>query len=111
MSSYCRILMLLAGLLWTCATSPPLDGQDVRPKFEVVAVYPGNKTQEVELEPLIQIHVSEKFDPSTVSEDSVELRVRGSSDTIEINVGGDLGGVITVSVPGGVRAGQVQSVG
>ncbi len=99
MSSYCRILMLLAGLLWTCATSPPLDGQDVRPKFEVVAVYPGNKTQEVELEPLIQIHVSEKFDPSTVSEDSVELRVRGSSDTIEINVGGDLGGVITVSVP------------
>jgi len=66
--------------------------------FHVVGVFPGNKTQGVELEPLIQIHVSEKFDPASVTEDGVKLFRLSDKNTVAINVGGELGGVIHVSV-------------
>ena len=65
--------------------------------FQVAEIFPGNKTQGVELEPLIQIHVSDKFDPKTVSDDSVRLLRRGG-ERVKVNVGGDLGGVVTLSV-------------
>ena len=65
--------------------------------FQVADIFPGNKTQDVELEPLIQVHVSDKFDPATVSDDAVQLfRLRG--ERVKVNVGGDLGGVVTLSV-------------
>lgn len=66
--------------------------------FHVAGIFPGNKTQGVELEPLIQIHVSEKFDPASVTEGGVKLFRLSDKKAVAINVGGDLGGVITVSV-------------
>lgn len=65
--------------------------------FTVASISPGNQTREVELEPLIQIHVSEKFDPATVNDDAVAL-FRSGGERIAVNVGGDLGGVVTLSV-------------
>ena len=65
--------------------------------FRVVDVFPGNKTQGVELEPLIQVHVSNKFDPKTIGNNTVQLIRRGAGK-VNVNVGGDLGGVVTLSV-------------
>lgn len=72
-------------------------GQNNAATFSVANISPGNQTREVELEPLIQIHVSEKFDPASVNEQSVAL-TKGGSERVAINVTGDLGGVVTVSV-------------
>ena len=66
--------------------------------FHVLDIDPGNRTQGVELEPLIQIHVSEKFDPASVTEDAVKLLRLSDNQPIAVNVSGDLGGVITLSV-------------
>ncbi len=66
--------------------------------FRVLDIFPGNKTQDVELEPLIQIHVSDKFDPSTVNDDAVHLVQLPSKQRVPVNIGGDLGGVVTLSV-------------
>lgn len=65
--------------------------------FSVRQISPSNKTQGVELEPLIQIHVSEKFDAATVDEYAVQLSKLGGA-IVGIRINGDLGGVITVSV-------------
>ena len=66
--------------------------------FRVTDIFPGHKTQDVELEPLIQIHVSNKFDSASVADDAVKLlRLRGKK-RVAVNIGGDLGGVITLSV-------------
>lgn len=70
--------------------------------FSVVSFYPGNKTREVELDPLIQIHVSRKFDPATVNSNSVQL-LDSKKDRVPISVTGDLGGVITVSSSEGLQ--------
>lgn len=66
--------------------------------FVVIDASPTNKTADVELDPLIQIHVSANFDPSTVNDTAVTLAEFKSGDRVPLNVGGDLGGVITVSV-------------
>ena len=66
--------------------------------FRVVDISPGNKTRDVELEPLIQIHVSESFDASTVNRESVRLLRFPNRQLVPISVAGDLGGVLTVSV-------------
>lgn len=66
--------------------------------FRVANVYPGHKTKEIELEPLIQIHVSEKFDPATVNEKAIKLIRRSDRKQVAVNIGGDLGGVVTLSV-------------
>ncbi len=62
--------------------------------FVVIDATPTNKTADVELDPLIQIHVSAKCDPSTVNDTAVTLVEFKSGDRIPLNVGGDLGGVI-----------------
>lgn len=73
--------------------------------FVVSDITPTNKTQGVELDPLIQIHVSEKFAAATVNGDSIQLRERGGPP-VDINIGGDLGGVITVSVREPLQSGR-----
>lgn len=78
---------------------PP--AQSAEAEFRVSEIFPGHKTQNVEVEPLIQIHVSEKFDAATVNSKSVQLLKRIGNrlgPTVNTNVSGDLGGVITVSV-------------
>ncbi len=74
-----------------------LVGQSADELFEVTEFSLGNRTQGVELEPWIQIRVNQKFDAKTVNDKAVEL-VQVGGDSIAINIGGDLGGVITLSV-------------
>lgn len=66
--------------------------------FRVTDILPGHKTQDVELEPLIQIHVSEKFDSSSITNDAIQLIRLPEMKRVSVNIGGDLGGVITLSV-------------
>jgi hypothetical protein len=88
-------IWLPACLLWAAAA--PVHAEDAPGAFRVVQIQPGDRTVEVEREPLIQIHVSEKFDPATITDRAVRLSPRSGSP-VPINVGGDLGGVVTVSV-------------
>ncbi|MEM7384540.1 MAG: Ig-like domain-containing protein [Verrucomicrobiota bacterium] len=73
--------------------------------FRVESIDPGNKTRDVELDPIIQIHVSAKFDPASVSDKAVNLVAFRDKEAVPVNVGGDLGGVITVSVEEPLRPG------
>lgn len=65
--------------------------------FDVSRITPGNKTRDVEVDPLIQIHVSSKFDPKSVTAESFSLKQRGG-EAVDFHVSGDLGGVVTLSV-------------
>ena len=66
--------------------------------FRVDDVFPGHKTQDVELEPLIQIHVNDKFDPASVTDHSIQLLQLPAMQRVVVSITGDLGGVITLSV-------------
>lgn len=86
---FCSTLLLVA-----VASSPFVWADEA---FVVSQITPGHKTRGVELDPLIQIHVSDKFDPESVTAKSFSLKRRGGKQ-VEFNVGGDLGGVVTLSV-------------
>ena len=66
--------------------------------FRVDSFEPSHKTQGVELEPMIQIHLSGPFDAATVNEAAVRLVRRQDKKPTPVSVSGDLGGVVTVSV-------------
>lgn len=92
----------VVAIVWILATAivVAMAGQSAEAKageFKVVDVTPNNKTVDVELEPLIQIHLSEKFDLANVNNTAVQLR-NASGKNVDVDVTGDLGGVITVHV-------------
>lgn len=87
--------LLVAGITLASLFCEPCFAQNKA--FHVTDITPGNKTRGVELEPLIQIHVSQKFDPASLTGQAIQLfRFRGKQ--VKVNVGGDLGGVVTLSV-------------
>ncbi len=99
-------LKSLVSALFICLSAvTQVCGQTAPERFSVVDIYPGNKTKGVELEPLIQIHVSEKFDPSTIGDRAVKLLRRKGQQAVKVNVGGDLGGVVTLSVESPLKPG------
>lgn len=65
--------------------------------FKVVKVTPPDRASGVELDPLIQIHTSEKFDPRTVDEEAVSL-IGPDGEKVLAVVSADLGGVVSLSV-------------
>lgn len=73
--------------------------------FRVVQITPNNKTAEVELEPLIQVHVSERFDSRTATADAVRLLDAGGKP-VSAQISADLGGVITLSVDAPLQPGR-----
>ena len=89
------VVSLLRNAACTQLTEPP---ERVPEPFVVIDATPTNKTADVELDPLIQIHVSAKFDPSTVNDAAVTLAEFKSGERVPLNIGGDLGGVISASV-------------
>jgi hypothetical protein len=66
-------------------------------RLRVIAVAPDNGTTNVPREAVVQIHVSTRFDPASVSADTVRL-LDDQGRLVEALVGGDLGGVISLTV-------------
>ncbi len=63
--------------------------------FYVTDVSPSNQARSVPTAAAIQAHVSARFDPATVTQDSV--RLWKGKDRVAARITGDLGGVVTIS--------------
>lgn len=100
-----RGLIALLGLLLVMAVPSPCLA------LEVVAVRPADDALGVSLEPVIQIHFNDRFDHATITPATIRLvragepPVDGGRDAqpdgdppIEYLLGGDLGGVVTLTV-------------
>lgn len=97
---HCLWLVLL---LWIFA------GPALAAEFSVAKVTPSDGAKGVELDPLIQIHTSEKFDPATISRQAV-LLLDAEGTEVPVRLTGDLGGVINVSPERPLEVNQVYQI-
>jgi len=65
-------------------------------EFVVERVTPRDEATGVAVEPLIQVHTSQKFDPASLKKDVVSL-VDANGRRVAADITGDLGGVVTLS--------------
>ena len=81
---------------WIMIALLVLAGQLRADSFAVQTVTPADGERNVDVDPLIQIHTSSKFDARTATNDAVQLR-NGQGALVRINISADLGGVVTIS--------------
>jgi hypothetical protein len=63
--------------------------------FRVTEISPGDGAREVALDVAIQAHVSARFDPASITKDSV--RLWQGTEQVAARISSDLGGVVTIS--------------
>ena len=91
MPCYLTILRLAVAAVLLCSVST-VQAEE----FRIEEVTPAHQARKVEREPLIQLHTSTKFDPSTLKPEFISL-LDDEGKPVKVTITGDLGGVITLS--------------
>lgn len=84
-------------LAWIVVVAAAQVGADEAAEFRVARVTPPDGAANVDLDPLIQVHTSGKFDPRSLGRRAVAL-IGPQGEPVPVALTADLGGVITVSV-------------